>query len=64
MSTPTVRRLLGAFFTALMLASGPLMAAEDGFLDENFGNLQEEYFKPHIRILGIDIEGDLKGSDN
>lgn len=35
-------RLLGAFFMALMLVSSPLMAAEGGFFDENFGNLKEE----------------------
>jgi len=36
------RRLLGAFFMSLMLVSAPLIAAEGGFFDENFGNLQDE----------------------
>lgn len=42
MSLILARRLLGAFFIALMLAYKPLMAAEGGFFDENFGNLKEE----------------------
>lgn len=36
------KRLLGAFFMALMLASAQLMAAESAFFDENFGNLKDE----------------------
>ena len=36
------KRLLGAFFMALMLAFTPLMAAESTFFDENFGNLKDE----------------------
>lgn len=42
MSLNLARRLMGAFFMALMVLSTPLMAAEGGFFDENFGNLKEE----------------------
>ena len=35
-------RLKGALFAALMLFTAPLLAAEGGFFDENFGNLKEE----------------------
>lgn len=42
MSLKLARRLMGAFFMALMVLSTPLMAAEGGFFDENFGNLKEE----------------------
>ncbi|MEW5973269.1 MAG: thioredoxin family protein [Pseudomonadota bacterium] len=42
MSMNTARRLMGAFFMALMLVSTPMMASEGGFFDENFGNLKDE----------------------
>lgn len=42
MSLNSARRLMGAFFMSLMLVSAPLMAAGEGFFDENFGNLKEE----------------------